>query len=550
MDESCYHLMEKLVPATYIRQATEARTSKRTQIRLLLEQRKWPVNGWDDAAIELFLQEISQMDSNNFPANVGVGERESRVHSALVRKRHFGFGHGVGRSGDVTAVQPKAAGSSLLVQLTNQLLLDVMRTMGVRSTASCVLLPVATGMSLVLTMLTLRATKPAAKYVLWPRIDQKSCFKSMVTAGFIPVVIENRLEGDELRTDMEELGRQIEHLGADNIVCVMSTTSCFAPRTPDRLVEIAKRCKTSGVAHIINNAYGVQAARCMNLIEEAQRCGRVDAFIQSTDKNFLVPVGGAVVAGFDKNFIEEIAKTYPGRASAAPMLDVFITLLSLGSTGYKKLVADRKVVMKQLSTGLEKIAAEHGERLLKTPHNPISLAISLPRVVCSSGQASNSSAMTELGSMLFKRSVSGTRVIAPGSSKEIGPHTFSNWGAHHDHLPFAYMTAAAAIGMTTDEVSSFLSRLDKTLTKWKKKFETVPSGVSPCVAVDVADTAVLSAAPSSQATVSTDVQTVSVSDSDTCTNGGAAAVSSTTTCSNHPDEHTGATSVVEHADTA
>ena len=42
----------------------------------------------------------------------------------------FRFGHGVGRSGDVTAVQPKAAGSSLLVQLTNRLLLDVLRTMG------------------------------------------------------------------------------------------------------------------------------------------------------------------------------------------------------------------------------------------------------------------------------------------------------------------------------------------------------------------------------------------------------------------------------------
>jgi len=45
---------------------------------------------------------------------------------------------------------------------------------------------------------------------------------------------------------------------------------------------------------------------------QAQRVGRVDVFVQSTDKNFLVPVGGAVVAGFDAPLIEKIGKLYPG----------------------------------------------------------------------------------------------------------------------------------------------------------------------------------------------------------------------------------------------
>jgi len=36
-------------------------------------------------------------------------------------------------------------------------------------------------------------------------------------------------------------------------------------------------------------------------------------FVQSTDKNFLVPVGGAVVAGFDASLIEKIGKLYPGK---------------------------------------------------------------------------------------------------------------------------------------------------------------------------------------------------------------------------------------------
>lgn len=45
---------------------------------------------------------------------------------------------------------------------------------------------------------------------------------------------------------------------------------------------------------------------------QANRVGRVDAFVQSTDKNFLVPVGGSVVAGFDSKLVEKIGRMYPG----------------------------------------------------------------------------------------------------------------------------------------------------------------------------------------------------------------------------------------------
>jgi hypothetical protein len=41
------------------------------------------------------------------------------------------LGHGIGRSGDVTAIQPKAAGSSLMAQLTNKMLLDIIKKCGV-----------------------------------------------------------------------------------------------------------------------------------------------------------------------------------------------------------------------------------------------------------------------------------------------------------------------------------------------------------------------------------------------------------------------------------
>jgi O-phosphoseryl-tRNA(Sec) selenium transferase, SepSecS len=55
------------------------------------------------------------MDSNNFQANAGVGEREGRVACGLVARRHYGLAHGVGRSGDISAEQPKVRHRQMLL---------------------------------------------------------------------------------------------------------------------------------------------------------------------------------------------------------------------------------------------------------------------------------------------------------------------------------------------------------------------------------------------------------------------------------------------------
>lgn len=52
-------------------------------------QGKCPEEGWDESTIELFLNELAIMDSNNFLGNCGVGEREGRVASSLVARRHY-----------------------------------------------------------------------------------------------------------------------------------------------------------------------------------------------------------------------------------------------------------------------------------------------------------------------------------------------------------------------------------------------------------------------------------------------------------------------------
>lgn len=126
---------------------------------------------------------------------------------------------------------------------------------GVKSIAGCFLSPMATGMSLVLCMLTLKQDRPRAKYVLWPRIDQKSSFKSIITAGLEPIVIEMQIIGDELKTDMQRLEAQMAALG-ESVACVLTTTSCFAPRACDSVDAIAALCSQYNIPHLVNNAYG------------------------------------------------------------------------------------------------------------------------------------------------------------------------------------------------------------------------------------------------------------------------------------------------------
>jgi O-phospho-L-seryl-tRNASec:L-selenocysteinyl-tRNA synthase len=63
-------------------------------------------------------------------------------------------------------------------------------------------------------------------------------------------------------------------------------------------------------------------------VTAAIKVGRVDALISSTDKNFMVPVGGSVIYSHKKkDLIDKINKFYPGRASGGPIIDLFLTFL-------------------------------------------------------------------------------------------------------------------------------------------------------------------------------------------------------------------------------
>lgn len=78
-------------------------------------------------------------------------------------------------------------------------------------------------------------------------------------------------------------------------MCLYTTTSCFAPWLPDNIVEIAKLSKENGLFHLINNAYGVQCTKIADMINTACKEGEVSVIVSSTDKNFMVPVGGSII---------------------------------------------------------------------------------------------------------------------------------------------------------------------------------------------------------------------------------------------------------------
>jgi O-phospho-L-seryl-tRNASec:L-selenocysteinyl-tRNA synthase len=455
------------------------------EYKSLFIHRRLPDVGWSDVQIQSFLYLlISTLDTNNKGDEngrrwCGVGEREGRVYSSLVAHRHFGLSHGMGRSGDITEPQPKAVGSSVLVQLTSYLTLDAMRRgagLDARSSAAYgLLLPLCTGMSLSLVLSSLRSE--GKDVVLWSRIDQKSCFKAILTAGLKCIVVPTCLKDQQVMTDLVAMKALLDRYRG-RVLAVVTTTSCFAPRIPDAVDHVARLCaQEDGVAHIINHAYGLQCEKTCKLLNRACAVGRVDAIVCSMDKNFLVPVGGAIVVSPHEEVIKGVGKCYAGRASSSSIVDLFITLMSMGLGGYQKLLKDRKALVEIFTSRFREIAHKHEETLIECPSNTISFAITLDKLVRTKGEdegeqqylRSISKDITSFGAILFSRCVSGTRVVPRAHENTIHGVKFVGFGSSNDNYPHAYLTAACAIGVTGDEIHDFFTRLDKAMEKFKRQ---------------------------------------------------------------------------------
>mmetsp|Transcript_3452 Transcript_3452/g.5757 ORF Transcript_3452/g.5757 Transcript_3452/m.5757 type:complete len:491 (-) Transcript_3452:694-2166(-) len=470
------------IPKTHATVGLSNLIASNKSYRSLFVNRRLPDVGLSDVQIQSFIFLIATLDTNNKGDDgqrwCGVGEREGRVYSSLVANRHFGLSHGMGRSGDITEPQPKAVGSSVMVKLTLVMAMDVIRRgAGLDSKGAAaygILVPMCTGMSMSLVLSSIR--EPGKDVVLWSRIDQKSCFKAVLTAGLQCVVVPTKLEGLEVVTDMEAMEAKVQEYQG-RVLAVITTSSCFAPRVPDKVDQVAKLCAKENIAHIINNAYGLQCEKTSKLINRACVVGRVDAIVCSTDKNFLVPVGGAVVISPNETIIQTVGKVYAGRASSSPIVDLFITLLSMGLNGYRKLLSDRKELLDHFTTRFSEVAKKYNESILICPNNTISYGISLDHLARSKREDEDEKEYLDavnkdisyFGAMLFNRCVSGTRIVPRGQLKVINGQDFDGFGSSHHNYPCAYMTAACAIGVTRSEVDEFFTRLDKTMKEFKKK---------------------------------------------------------------------------------
>lgn len=343
----------------------------------------------------------------------------------------------MGRSGNLRDGQPKAIGSTLIAQLASLLAGDALKSLGWRRelVENLGIVPVCTGMSMTLGLL---AMKRVQRRVIWCRVDQKSCFKAILAAGLEVVVVESRWIGDELQTDLEAV-ESILKTDAEGVHSVVSCLTCFAPRVPDSVVKIGALAKQYGIPHLINAAYGASSQAAINQANNAH----FDLLVMSLDKNFMTPVGGAIVLG---PLASAVMKLYPGRASLTPSLDLLITLLTMGRVGVKEMKREREALFAELKSELQSA----GFKLLHTPKNDISIAIALEE------------ASSALGSRLFYRNITGGRVIiSTGKETVIDGHAFVNWCAHSSHSKYnAYLNVAVSVGFKRADIKSLLAKLN------------------------------------------------------------------------------------------
>lgn len=376
----------------------------------------------------------------------------------------------MGRSGNIRDGQPKAVGSTILVKLTEKLVESALRTLGFHRNVlegGLQIMPVCTGMSIALALM---AVQSPHKRVIWLRIDQKSCFKAILAANLEPIIVEGKYDGEEIVTDLEAISKVIEE-NEGNIHSIVSCVTCFAPRAPDSIVQISLIAKKYSIAHVVNAAYGGASERACNMINAAvDSGGRIDALIMSLDKNFMVPVGGAIIFGPNPELIERIGKRYAGRAGISHVIDIFITLLGMGRKGILKMKADRMKCFEYFKNKLASILDGDSVpvlKLLNTLRNDISLAVQL---------ASEYHLDTSIGSQLFYRNISGIRVIDTRTSKitKIDQFEFRNFGAHlSDAKERIYLNVAAAVGSKETDIEEFLKKFTKITGQQRKDIDII-----------------------------------------------------------------------------
>jgi O-phospho-L-seryl-tRNASec:L-selenocysteinyl-tRNA synthase len=265
--------------------------------------------------------------------------------------------------------------------------------------------------------------------------------------GFKQKIIPGRIFGDAVKIPIDDINSGLD----DDCFGIISLTSFFPPRENDNIKEISKFAKENDLIHIIINAYGVQSPQWMKIIRSGIDAGRVDVIIQSTDKNFLTPVGGAILASPYEENIKKISQAYAGRASATPVVNFLISMLSLGIEGYQKLLEEQSKNRQLLEDLLEKVARKFNERILDV-FNPVAVAMSLHNL--------ENKQLFALGGALYNLRVTGPRVHNPNENV---------FGTCCSDYKIPYIVMNAAIGATKDDIISAVNRFEKAYSQTAQK---------------------------------------------------------------------------------
>jgi O-phospho-L-seryl-tRNASec:L-selenocysteinyl-tRNA synthase len=437
-DDEIERILEKTIPDSMLRRGRTTIDSLLGPVKDVLNRRLFPEKALTDLQLEMMFQLLSSLDTDKDPEAARVGEREARVASPYVARLSAGFNHGIGRSGKLAAPQPKAPGASQMQQVANNVALDAIRKLGLSNVKGGLVTPLSTGMTIALVLGAFRR-EFGIRRVLYPRIDHTSPHRGIALSGLEELVVPTVIEGDAVRADIDYLKKKMKD---SESTAVLATTTFFPPRDSDPVKDIAKACSEHDMPLVINNAYGVQSERVMAEIRAAVDAGRVDAVVQSSDKNFLAPVGASIVVTPKKDFIDSIADTYAGRATAAPVAQTLAALLAIGLDTYKDLQKEQLETKKLLEQQMNEVAEKLGQRMLSV-WNPVACAMTLDGLK-----------VREIGARLYNASVTGPRAVEKGGL-----------GSSVENYPHSYIVMNAAIGTSKNDVETATTKLYKEASK-------------------------------------------------------------------------------------
>ena len=165
--------------------------------------------------------------------------------------------------------------------------------------------------------------------------------------------------------------------------------------------------------------------------------------VSSSDKNLLTPIGGGIVYSKDRDFLREVSLSYPGRACATPVVNILISLLSLGMKGYLELMEEQRKCRDLLEELLKNLAEKTGCKVLNI-NNPISLAVTVD------------SDPVEIAGKLYNLRVTGPRGVR--STDKFGTCYLKGY-------PYNYIVINAAIGVREKDIITVVEKLEDVLLR-------------------------------------------------------------------------------------